>query len=128
MKIAFASEDGTDIDQHFGLAGNFVVYEIDQYKHRFIKDVELSEAGEESDDKIAARIEALADCSIMYCTHVGGVAAARLVKSKIHPVKVPKGYPIKEILNQLKDRLGNNPPMWLKRALTTENNNRGERS
>jgi len=119
MKIGFASDNETDINQHFGSTKSFTIYNIDKFGYRFLELVTIGEYGDDSDDKIDERINALKDCSIIYCTQIGGTAAARLVKNKIFPVKMPIGYPISEALSRLKDRLHNNPPIWLKKRKET---------
>lgn len=116
MKIAFASDDQQEIGAHFGLAKNFVVYEVSADGYEFFESVAVKSEGDEEDDKIQERLDALTGCAIVYCTHIGGVAAARLVKNKIHPIKVGAGCLIEEELDRLKNRLSHNPPMWLRRV------------
>ena len=48
---------------------------------------------------------------------IGGSAAARVVATKIHPVKVAGPEPILDILDKLQDVLKGTPPPWLRKAL-----------
>lgn len=115
MKIAFASDNRKEVNQHFGRTKVFEIFDVSKKSCRYVSPVDLKTEGDEQDDKIEERISAIKDCSIVYCTQIGGVAAARLVKNKIHPIKVPAGHSIQEVLAKIQERLQNNPPLWLKR-------------
>lgn len=117
MKICIATNDLETVNEHFGRTKMFVIYEVTSSGYKFVESVSLKSQGDEQDDKIEERINALKSCAIVYCTQIGGVAAARLVKNKIHPIKVSSGQPIDEILKKLQDRLENNPPLWLRRRV-----------
>jgi nitrogen fixation protein NifX len=69
------------------------------------------------EDKLAPKIDAIRDCAILYVAAIGGSGAARVVASKVHPVKVPQPEPIADILDKLKDVLNGTPPPWLRKAL-----------
>ena len=119
MKIAFATQDQQRVDAHFGWAKHLAVYEIDAAGYRFIEDFpfgdDLAEDGNE--DKLSPKLAAIGDCAIVYVAAIGGSAAARVVASKIHPVKVAQPEPILDILDKLQDVLKGTPPPWLRKAL-----------
>ncbi len=119
MKVAFTTQDMQGVDAHFGWAKNVAVYEISPDGHRFVEaiqfDGDLKEDGNE--DKLAAKIDAIRDCAIVYVAAIGGSAAARVVAAKIHPVKVAEGTPIQELLDRLEQVLKGTPPPWLRKAL-----------
>ncbi|GAA6617743.1 NifB/NifX family molybdenum-iron cluster-binding protein [Scytonema sp. NUACC26] len=72
----------------------------------------------ESDDKIARKLEVLADCTIVYVASIGGTAAAKLIKNGMMPVKPRSDEEnITYILNRLVESLKGNPPPWLRKAL-----------
>lgn len=119
MKVAFASTDNVHINEHFGQAEVFYLWEIGPEVAVFCGVVQVkaeSEAGH-SDDKIEARSSALSDCALVYVAEIGGPAAARLVAKKIHPVKSREQEPITAVIEKLQEVLGNNPPPWLKKAM-----------
>ena len=119
MKVAFASTDKLHIDEHFGQAEFFYLWEVGPEEASFCGVVQVkaeSEAGH-SDDKIEARAAALADCALVYVAEIGGPAAARLVAKKIHPLKSKEHQTIASVIEQLQEVLRNNPPPWLKKAL-----------
>jgi nitrogen fixation protein NifX len=119
MKVAFASTDKVHIDEHFGQAEVFYLWEVGPEAAAFCGIVQVkaeSEAGH-SDDKIEARSSALNDCALVYVAEIGGPAAARLVAKKIHPVKSREQEPIAAVIEKLQEVLKNNPPPWLKKAM-----------
>jgi len=70
-----------------------------------------------NEDKLAPKLDAIKDCAIVYVAAIGGSAAARVVATKIHPVKVPGPEPILDILDKLQEVLKGTPPPWLRKAL-----------
>jgi len=119
MKVAFASTDKIHVDEHFGHAEQFFIWEVGPDASAFSGIVQVTaEAGAgHSDDKIEARAAALADCALVYVAEIGGPAAARLVAKKIHPIKSKDQEPITDVVEKLQEVLRNNPPPWLRKAM-----------
>lgn len=128
MKIAFATTDGINVDEHFGRAGMFAVYEMNEEGYAFVemrkfaegRDAEIEETrgrGDIHDEKVQGKVDRLADCTIIYLTEIGGPSAARLVKKGIMPVKVKEMVAIGESLEKLMDTVKKAPPPWLRKAL-----------
>jgi len=120
MKVAFATKDLTSIDEHFGWAKQFAVYEITKDGFTLSSIVKSEDTPEVEDEKINSKIAAIQGCSIVYCQAIGPTAAARVVKNQIHPIKVEKVTPIEEALNSLVAMLNGNPPPWIKRIIARE--------
>lgn len=118
MKVAFASTDKTHIDEHFGQAENFYIWEIGPELAEFSGVVQVRADGPgHSDDKIEARAAALAECALVYVAEIGGPAAARLVAKKIHPIKSKDCEVITSVVDKLQEVLRGNPPPWLRKAM-----------
>ncbi len=119
MKIAFATQDQQRVDAHFGWAKHLAVYEISPTGYGFVQDFGFGEdlAEDGNEDKLAPKLDAIKDCAIVYVAAIGGSAAARVVASKIHPIKVTQPEPILEILDKLQGVLQGTPPPWLRKAL-----------
>ena len=119
MKVAFCTQDLSQVDAHFGWAKNIVIYDVGTDSHALVEaiqfDGDLQEDGNE--DKLAPKIEAIKDCAILYVAAIGGSAAARIVAHKIHPIKVNEPEAITEILNKLQEVLKGAPPPWLRKAM-----------
>jgi nitrogen fixation protein NifX len=119
MKIAFATQNLSQVDAHFGWAGNLAIYDVTPQGHRFIEVFSFSGEAQEdgNEDKLGPRIEAIKDCAIVYVAAIGGSAAARVVANRVHPVKVSRPEAINEILDKLQEVLRGTPPPWLRKAL-----------
>lgn len=126
MKIAFTTNDQIHINAHFGWARKIDVYEVSPDEYKFIKtlrfDGNLKEDGNE--DKLVPKIEALADCTIVYVSAIGGSAAARLIKKRITPIKArSEDDEIIDVLERLVQTLKGSPPPWLRKALQQKSSN-----
>ncbi len=117
MKVAFASSDNHHIDQHFGWAEKFSLWEVRPNQADFIGFIEVQAEGDDGEDKIKARLAALQGCALVYVTQIGGPAAAKLVAHRIHPLKSKGEENIPEVVEKLQQVLNNNPPPWLRKAL-----------
>jgi len=110
------------VDAHFGWAKNIAIYEVSADDTHFLEaiqfDGDLEEDGNE--DKLAPKLEAIKDCSILYVAAIGGSGAARVVASKIHPIKVQEPEVIVDILAKLQGVLKGTPPPWLRKAIEKE--------
>jgi nitrogen fixation protein NifX len=128
MKVAFATQDQQRVDAHFGWAKHLAVYEVTAEGSRFVQNFgfgdNLDEDGDE--DKLAPKLAAIADCAIVYVAAIGGSAAARVVASKIHPIKVNSPESIGDILVKLQAVVKGVPPPWLRKALLKDRDPRFE--
>ena len=115
MIIAFASTDGTKVDQHFGWSKTFYLYEVDDQGASFLKEVDSSEDPEEEKAKLNYKIGTIEDADIMYCTQIGPTASKMVQSAGIHPVRVTEGEVIEDAISKVQEMLGDNPPMWLLR-------------
>ncbi len=128
MKVAFATIDGNNVDEHFGRAGMFAIYEITEGGHHFVEMrkfaegmdkavVDTKEMGSLHDSAVQSKVDRLADCKLIYLTEIGGPSAARLVKKGIMPMKVKEPIPIERALDQLGEMIKKSPPPWIKKAM-----------
>ena len=121
MKVAFTSTTGEMIDEHFGMAKHFQIWEIGPEASSLVETVTIGQHGDDEEDKIAARANALKECAIVYTMAIGGPAAAKLVALKIHPMKTNTPVSLSEMVGKLQEVLKGNPPPWLRKAM-----NKGE--
>lgn len=128
MKVAFATTDGMKVDEHFGRAGMFAVYDVKEKGYRFVEMRRFAEgrdraieetrgAGQLHEDLVQKKVDALADCRIVYLAEIGGPSASRLVKKGIMPVKVKETVTIEESLERLSETIKKSPPPWLRKAI-----------
>jgi nitrogen fixation protein NifX len=131
MKVAFATTDGVNVDEHFGRAGMFAIYELTKDGYRFVemrkfadgRDTEIEDTkgmGDVHDDRVQRKVDKLADCKVVYLTEIGGPSAARLVKKGMMPIKVKEIISIEESLQRLLETIRKSPPPWLKKAMNSD--------
>ena len=117
MKIAFTTKTGEMIDQHFGMSDSFRIWEIGPDEAHYLETVTVGSHGDDEEDKISARADLLTECAIVYTMQIGGPAAAKVVASKVHPMKTGKETSVNEIVEKLQEVLRGNPPPWLRKAM-----------
>lgn len=118
VKIAFATSDRRAVDQHFGAAGAFAIYELGESASRLIEVAEFIETAMDGHEgKLAAKVELLGDCAAVYCNAAGASAIQQLLAGGIQPMRVDEGTLIDELLSGLQKNLANDPPVWLSKHL-----------
>jgi nitrogen fixation protein NifX len=123
VRVAVASNEGEELNGHFGSAACYLIYQVSGSEVRLI-DKRSAAAAEASGDKNAYRTNLIRDCRILYIVSIGGPASAKVIKADIHMVPIPNGGPAREILRDLQRVLAGTPPPWLSKALRAE----GERA
>ncbi len=138
MRVAFTSTDGKAIDEHFGQATHFHVWEVGAESAEFVGIVGAfggqgkthghgpdhvvglgagAAASADEDDRIKARAEAIDGCTLVYTVQIGGPAAAKLIARHIHPMKTGAEIPIEAAVAKLQEVMRGKPPPWLRKAM-----------
>jgi len=118
VKIAFASNDRRLVNQHFGAAEAFAIYEMSDADMRLVEVAEFIETAMDGHEgKLAAKIELLEGCAAVYCNAAGASAVQQLLAKGIQPMRVDEGSPIEELLGCLQKSMGSEPPVWLTKHL-----------
>ena len=115
MQIAFASDDGITLNQHFGWSKKFYLYDVDKETASLIKTLDSSQEPEGEKEKLAYKIGTIDEADIMYCTQIGPTASKMVQAAKIHPVRVAEGESIADAIAKLQEMLSTNAPPWLLR-------------
>jgi len=74
-RIAAASTDGKTINEHFGKAASFLIYDIGKESRTFVEKRSVTPLNCESDhteESLASNIEALKDCTAVVVVKIGG--------------------------------------------------------
>ncbi len=116
IRVACASNDGIQLDGHFGSCARFLIYQISKAESRLIA-IRSTQGDKEAEDKNAFRAELINDCHVLYIMSIGGPAAAKVIKNGLHPIKLTEGGNIVEIIDNLKQTLSNAPPPWLAKVM-----------
>ena len=122
LRIAFASSDGKTINEHFGWADTFMIYDVSEKEFHKVGRVKFLQEKEpipcQPEDRHFSKINELNSCHIIYSQSIGGPAAARLTQNKIHPIVVRRNPTIERTLNELKTILkGPVLPPWIRRLI-----------
>jgi len=121
VKVAFASSDMQQVDQHFGAAESFAIYAVDMERVELLEVMQFGQLSMDgNEDKLVAKIAALDGCIAVYTQAVGASAVAQLKARGIQPVKVSPGADVKDLLDSLQDQLREGPSAWLARAIDSQ--------
>ncbi|QOP42347.1 dinitrogenase iron-molybdenum cofactor biosynthesis protein [Sulfurimonas marina] len=117
MKIAFASKDGTNVNEHFGWCETFYLYEIDENNANLLKEIDSYQKYEAEVDKLEYKIDCVSEADMIYVTQIGPKAANMVKIAGIYPMKAAsEEEKIEDVVAQLQKMIAN-PPLWLKRIL-----------
>ena len=102
MRLAFASNDGVFVSQHFGHSLRFIVVELDEvsYSWRYLEKRENQapcQNGEHDKDKLEVSISLISDCKVLFTVKAGNYAKGRLRLAGIKVLERP-GF-IDELMN-----------------------------
>ena len=118
IRVAFASTDRTRVNQHFGAAEGFVVYEITPDKATLVGVAEFAEeAMDGNEDKLAAKVDFLAGCAAVYVMAIGASAIKKLMAQGIQPIRVDEIDGIDELLAEISRAMQEGGVAWIDRAV-----------
>jgi nitrogen fixation protein NifX len=120
LKVAFTSSDGETVDQHFGMATEYRIWEIGPEHALPLVTVSPLVTDGDEEERTSARASAVAGCAIVCTQQIGGPAAAKLVARRIHPMKTGGDTPIAEVVARLQQVLRGTPPPWLRKVLEVD--------
>ncbi|SFB09466.1 dinitrogenase iron-molybdenum cofactor biosynthesis protein [Azotobacter beijerinckii] len=119
VRIACASDSGERLDGIFSNCARFLIYQISPRETRLV-DLREPGPGRDDEDRHARRAELLGDCQLLYTLSIGGPAAAKVVRAGVHPVRLARAQPAREIVEELQRVLATAPPPWLAKAMGAE--------
>ena len=115
IRVAIANNKGENLDGHFGSCERFLIYQVSSTAIKLVA-VRSGLDADAAEDKNKARAEVIADCDLVFIQSIGGPAAAKVVRAGVHPLKKPRGGPVRDILAELQGALLS-PPPWLARIM-----------
>lgn len=140
IRVAFASDDQSHVNLHFGGGERFVVYDVRPGEADLVTVGEFVAArmkgvnaerhpGDEApppppenpdapaEDKVAIKLAFLQGCSAVYAASIGASAIKRLMAAGIQPIIVDKGHDIIDLLNEVSLAQVQGGLPWVARAL-----------
>ncbi|GAB4316168.1 MAG: NifB/NifX family molybdenum-iron cluster-binding protein [Methanobacteriaceae archaeon] len=93
FKVAVASSDGKFINQHFGKATQFLIFEIkDHTKYKFLETRSNDPACDidgHTENAMMQTVKLLSDCEAVLASQIGPGAVDTLLKNNINPYIAP---------------------------------------
>lgn len=119
MKIAFASTDKVHVNQHFGWAKMFYLYEIIGDEYKFLEELDSSIEIDEEIEKLTYKISCIEEkADIVYVSQIGPKAANMVKMQGVFPLKASSEEDkIEDVLKSLIKLKNSNPPIWMRRLI-----------
>jgi nitrogen fixation protein NifX len=118
LKVAFASSDRDQVDQHFGSSRAFVIYGVNQERAQLLSLAEFDDQEQDgNEDKLLSKLDLLEGCIAVYCRECGASAVRQLLAMGVQPVKVGEFARIGELIQALQAELREGPSIWLAKAI-----------
>lgn len=93
FKVAVASSDGKFVNQHFGMAQQFLIFEIDdEGKYEFLElreNLPACDVEGHSEDAMTRSVKLISDCDAILASQIGPGAIDILIKNGIEPYLAP---------------------------------------
>ncbi|MBO5986560.1 MAG: dinitrogenase iron-molybdenum cofactor biosynthesis protein [Lachnospiraceae bacterium] len=108
IRIAVASSDGIVVNQHFGRARSFYVYQVTDKKAEFVEKRigrPFCHGGEHDDGDLQDAIDLLSDCKEVYVLEIGAGAEEALKERGLQSVKY-RGLVEKAVLERAENYAG----------------------
>ncbi len=116
IRVACSSNKGELLDGHFGSCRRFLIYQVSAEDGRLI-DIRNIDHTKEVEDKNSYRASLIDDCQLLFTVSIGGPAAAKVVKTGVHPVKIPQGGNAREEMDVLQSVIAGKAPPWLAKVM-----------
>ncbi len=127
LKVAFASTDRTRVNQHFGAAEGFVVYEVTPDKATLVGVAEFAEeAMDGNEDKLGAKVDFLDGCAAVYVMAIGASAIKKLLAKGVQPIRVDEVDAIDDLLVEISKAMTEGGVAWIDSALAAQARTKAE--
>ncbi len=121
LRVAFASTDRTRVNQHFGAAEGFAVYDVTPDKATLVGVAEFAEeAMDGNEDKLLAKVGYLSGCAAVYVMAIGASAIKKLLAAGIQPIRVGEVDAIDDLLVEISGAMRDGGVPWIDRALAAQ--------
>ncbi len=121
LRVAFASTDRTRVNQHFGAAEGFAVYDVTPEKATLVGVAEFpEEAMDGNEDKLATKVDFLAGCAAVYVMAIGASAIKKLMAAGVQPIRVGEVDAIDELLLEISKAMSEGGVAWIDRAIALQ--------
>jgi nitrogen fixation protein NifX len=121
IKVAFATTDRLRVNQHFGAAEAFAIYEVTPDKATLVGVGEFAEeAMDGNEDKLIAKVDFLEGCAAVYVMAVGASAIKKLMAKGIQPIRTSEIDAVDELLAEISTAMKEGGVAWIDRAMAAQ--------
>jgi nitrogen fixation protein NifX len=118
LRVAFASDDRQRVNQHFGSASAFVLYDVTPQGAALSGFGEFpEEVMDGNENKLLAKVDFLAGCDAVFVHAIGASAIRQLLAHGIHPVRICGTNSIDALLRDIRIAMTKGGVVWIDRAL-----------
>lgn len=140
LRVAITTNSLLHLDANFAAAKQMVLYDVARDSSEFVDvvpflrgakrgpgggpDAEgrciMEDMGDDDGtgvDPLIERVDALQGCSVLFTLEMSDLAAVRVHKAKVFPVKSYQQRSIDEIIGQLQSMMNGSPPLWMRRVM-----------
>lgn len=118
LRVAFGSDDRVRVNQHFGAAEGFIIYDVGVDRANLVALGEFpATAMDGNEDKLATKIDFLAGCAAVFVMAIGAAAIKQLLAANIQPVRVAGSDRIEAILAEIQGGMRDGGVPWIDKAL-----------
>lgn len=127
IKVAFASTDRTRVNQHFGAAEGFVVYDVTPDKATLVGVAEFAEeAMDGNEDKLAVKVDFLEGCAAVYVMAIGASAIKKLMAKGVQPIRINEVDAVDDLLGEISKAMSEGGVAWIDRAIAAQTKAKAE--
>lgn len=127
IKVAFASTDRTRVNQHFGAAEGFVVYDVTPDKATLVGVAEFAEeAMDGNEDKLAVKVDFLEGCAAVYVMAIGASAIKKLMAKGVQPIRINEVDAVDDLLGEISKAMSEGGVAWIDRAMAAQTKAKAE--
>ncbi len=101
-KVAVASSDGKFVNQHFGRAGQFLIFEIADDQYYFVElreNIPSCDGEEHHENAMEKTIQLIEDCQVVLASQIGPGAIRQLEEKGI------KSFGVRDFIDQALEKL-----------------------
>lgn len=121
LRVAFASNDRQRVNQHFGAAEGFVIYDIGPDGASLAAVGEFpEEAMDGQEGKLIAKMDFLSGCAAVFVQAIGASAIKQLMSKGVQPIRVGDGDAIPALLQDIALAMRDGGVPWIDRALAQQ--------
>jgi len=118
LRVAFATISRSRVDQHFGAAEGFAVYDIGADSSALVAVGEFpEEAMDGNEGKLAAKVDFLAGCAAVFVLAIGASAIKQLMATGVQPIRVSETDDIPELIREVSTAMKEGGVPWIDRAM-----------